>query len=117
MPPVLLSVAFLGLYSIQDKVPFGWAYCVMACVFALIVVLLSIKIKIQNPILTFFSKHIFSIYILQRIPYMFFQRYNINRYLFLVISIVVTVIISVLFDNLFDALHKRILKIADYKQR
>lgn len=113
----LLLIAFAGLYLLQDRVPFGWAYCVMACVFCLIVVLFTVKFKVQNPVLSFFSKHIFSIYILQRIPYIFFSNIIVNKYLFFIVSFIVTIILSVLFDNLFDMLHKKILKLADLKQK
>lgn len=114
---VLLLFAFAGLYLLQDRVPFGWAYCVLACVFCLIVVMFTVKVKIQNSVLSFFSKHIFSIYILQRMPYIFFSNIIVNKYLFFTISFFATIILAVLFDYLFDVLYKKIINLKDLKQK
>lgn len=64
--------------------------------------MLCMKFKIENKIIEFFSKHIFSIYILQRVPMIILDRYDLSshHYLFVILSLIFTSAIAVLFDKL-----------------
>lgn len=75
----------------------AWSVCA-----ALMVVMLTMKVKIGNEILTWFSKHIFSIYILQRIPMLILSHFGISshRYSFVIISFVITVAMATVFDEI-----------------
>ena len=82
-------------------------YSMWAILFMALIVLFTMKIKIGNPILNFFGSHVFSIYILQRIPMIILSKLGLastNKYLFVVVCFIVTVAISVLFDKFTDKL-------------
>ncbi len=74
-----------------------WVMC-----FVMIVVLLTMKVSIGNEILNWFGSHVFSFYILQRIPMMIFKSlgYASKRYLFIILSFIVSVFLSYAFDML-----------------
>lgn len=76
-------------------------YEVAAISFVGCVLLLSMKVCLDNAFLRFMGNHVFSIYILQRLPMRFFK--NVvdltgNVYLFFAVSFVLTLVIAVLFD-------------------
>lgn len=67
--------------------------------FATTFLLFTMKVSINNRILQFFGKHLFSIYILQRIPMLILSHFNFtNPYFFLLISFAVTILLAVPFD-------------------
>lgn len=97
----LFSV-FILLWFINIRVrSLGKGYIVLAMLFALCVVSLTMKVKIGNRVLGFFGKHVFSIYILQRIPMMILQPFISNIYLYFLVCFAVTVGMAVGFDYLF----------------
>ena len=98
---LLLSSFGLLLFSVKIDST-GISFIPVSLMFALITVLLTMKIRIKNKILDFFGKHVFSIYILQRIPMIIFKDFIDNRYLFLIVSFIITVVIAVGFDYLCD---------------
>jgi peptidoglycan/LPS O-acetylase OafA/YrhL len=69
--------------------------------FAFSFVLLTKKIEIKSPLLEFLGQHIFSIYILQRIPMYILQKMRINSHpvIFSILSIIVSFILGVFFDK------------------
>lgn len=73
-----------------------------ACAFAGLLVLLTMKIKPGNSVLTFLGNHVFSIYILQRIPMMVLSRlgFAAKPLQFLALSFACTVVIALLFDKI-----------------
>lgn len=79
------------------------AFEIFAISFMAVILLLSMKIKLENPILNMLGKHVFSIYILQRIPMTLFQELGIagddNHLLFFASSFAATVFIAVMFDK------------------
>ncbi len=70
--------------------------------FALCLAVITRRFSPRNKILSFFGKHVFGIYIFQRLPMLLLVHYipSINRYVFAVISFVLTVGIAVLFESL-----------------
>ena len=107
MTLILSALSFAALYLIQDKIPYSYAYCILSILFSLIVVLLTIKVKIGNPILSFFGRHVFSIYMLQRISYIVLSGLKDNIFLYIISSFAMTIIIAIVFDYCFDAVFKR----------
>ncbi len=95
-------------------------YSMWAILFMALIVLFTMKVKIGNRVLKFFGSHVFSIYILQRIPMIIFSRLGLasaNKYAFVVICFAVTVILAVIFDRFTEKLdavlfEKRIKKSA-----
>lgn len=89
-----LSIAlFILLFYTKNIYAFNFA----SIMFALILVLLSMKISISNVVLNWIGKHTFWIYILQRIPMIIFKHIglaNVNNYLFMAASLVVTILLS-----------------------
>lgn len=79
---------------------------VYTCGFSLLIVLLSIRIKINNKILQWLGINAFSIYILQRLPMSILTYYGINFSPpnFVILTIVGTLIISYLFTQLINRL-------------
>lgn len=78
-------------------------YTVWAVAFVLVVLLFTMKISMQSTILTWLGKHVFSVYILQRIPMMIFNYLgwvDQYKYMMLVLSILVTIFIAMIFDYL-----------------
>lgn len=78
-------------------------YSMWAILFMALVVLFTMKVKIGNPVLSFFGSHVFSIYILQRIPMIIFSKLGLasaNKYLFVVLCFSATVMLAVIFDRL-----------------
>jgi hypothetical protein len=70
------------------------------------------KINIRSSILDWFGEHIFSFFILQRIPMMIFMYFKLNRNyaLFVILSFFGTVFLSVLFDAAMDKLDSVLFK-------
>ena len=75
-------------------------YILLAMSFAVFVVTLSMRVSVGNKVLRFFGNHVFSIYILQRIPMILFKDYIENQYIFLIVCFFVTILISWVFDAL-----------------
>lgn len=69
--------------------------------FAMVLVLFTMKFKIGNKILNWFGAHVFSIYILQRLPMMIFEKVGLaesHKYIYVVICFAVTLGLASLFD-------------------
>lgn len=76
-------------------------YEIAAISFVMCIVLLSMKVSLNNAFLRFLGNHVFSIYILQRLPMRFLKELfslNENIYAFFFFSFAITIIISLLFD-------------------
>ena len=107
---VLLAVAvlFVMAHKLMDYPVF---MIINNLCFSLLVVLLTMKVSLHNKILHFFGKHLFSVYILQRLPMLVFAHLGVtNQYLFVVLSFAVTVLLAVLFDDGIGKLWKKIEK-------
>lgn len=78
-------------------------YTLWAVAFTLLVVILTMKISVNNQLLVWLGQHVFSIYILQRIPMTILHSFGLsetNKYAFLIISIAATLLLAALFDSL-----------------
>ncbi len=78
--------------------PVYWA---CACAFMVLIVFVSMKLKIGNPILEMLGRHVFSIYILQRIPmsvfkYLGFTNNNLNYFC---MCFATTILMALVFDK------------------
>ena len=74
---------------------------IWAMLFCALMILLTMKISLQNEVLKFLGKHIFSIYILQRIPMIFLDHYGVSdrhKYIFLIASFALTTAMAVVFE-------------------
>lgn len=88
-------------------------YTVWAVAFTLAVVFFTMKVSIDNKMLNWFGEHIFSIYILQRIPMLILVKFGFatnHKYMFIIVSILFTVFISMVFDYFVGKLNKKIIQ-------
>lgn len=92
----------------------GVAYIIVSALFAFVVTLVTMKVNIGNPILKFLGRHVFSIYILQRIPFMVLKNFIGNVYLYFVFSLIITLIIAVLYDMSFERVKSMV--VAHFKE-
>lgn len=86
-----------------------------AMLFALMIVMFTMKVKIGNKMLYWLGNHVFSIYILQRIPMMVFKKVDFissNFFVFFIVCFVITVIMSEYFDKLIKIIDSIIFKIS-----
>ncbi len=76
-------------------------YTLWGVFFTALILLFTMKIQIHNPVIEWFGNHVFSVYILQRIPMMILDHFHVtpHKYMFLVISIIATIILATAFDS------------------
>lgn len=77
-------------------------YTVWAALFMALILLITMKVKIGNSVLMWFGSHVFSVYILQRIPMITLKHFGLNeshKYAFVIISFCVTIMLAVIFDG------------------
>lgn len=80
--------------------------------FGIIVILLTMKVQVHNKVLCFFGRHLFSLYILQRIPMLVFEHFGLNEYpaAYIIVCAAATVPIAVGFDFLLSKLDGALFK-------
>ena len=94
-------VALYYLFFLKRKSGIEW-YTMWGVLFMALVVLFTMKIKIGNRILDWFGTHVFSVYILQRIPMIILKHFGLNeshKYAFIVVSLFATIVLAEVFDT------------------
>lgn len=88
-------------------------YACWSVLFALMVVLVSMKISVHNPILHWFGDYTFEIYILQRIPMRILQQFHLERYPYLFFFLVLLTVppIAWLFRKLLRVVDRSVLRL------
>ena len=90
----VVAAVFIGLYRISNQI--AYSFCAMA--FCILIMLVSMKVKVQSPVLMWMGKHLFQLYIVQRIPMIVLDHMKVsNQYIFGMASIVGTVLLAMLF--------------------
>ena len=82
-------------------------YSMWGILFMALIVLITMKITVENGILEFFGSHVFSIYILQRLPMIILSKAGLasgHKYIFVVACLVATIVLAVAFDAFTDKL-------------
>ena len=98
-------VAFLHRNSYGIEGYTVWAVC-----FILLVILVTMKVRIYNRILEWFGMHVFSIYILQRLPMILLDRMGLidsHKYLCLIAVFALTIPLAIAFEKATDAVINR----------
>jgi len=106
---VFSFILFAGAYLFLGKIiPSVIAYSIAACLFCLTLTLITTKIKVENPILSWLGKNSFWIYILQRLPMIIFRKigWNSNVYIFTILIIFVTFGLVYVFNKLIEKIEK-----------
>lgn len=112
---LVLLGAGIGFFSSEDNFYFHELSCLLIIMFILV---LSMKIALNNRILQKMGELIFGVYILQRIPMTILLRAGIlerHPNISFVVSFVVTVLLAVLF-NKFTGLTTKLFKKAEIKK-
>ena len=88
-------------------------YGISSCLFCLMVVLASMKIRMGNPALKWLGKNAFFIYILQRLPMLVLSYFGINHHpgLFIPVSIVVTLLLAWGFTSLTTRIDQKVFNV------
>lgn len=100
------------LTNILFKIHITIIYPLVAILFCLVIVFITMKFQINNKILTWCGKNLFWIYILQRIPMIILKRYQVNNmsYVFFIISLIITVLLTLIYSYVFDKKYQIIKK-------
>ncbi len=109
-----VAIAYLKAYDIRITTDFRiYTYTAWAVLFTLGIVMITLKVKITNPVLEWFGNHVFSIYMLQRLPMILLSHLGIaeqNKYAFLIASLVITMVLAEAFDRCTKAFYSKIQK-------
>lgn len=92
---VLTAVVFYVLYSSGNEV----LYTLCSALFCVVLAMITMRVRICNPVLTWLGVNSFSIYILQRLPMMLFSKLGLQShpYLYVLLVVAVTLPISAAF--------------------
>ena len=94
-----------------------WYYEICSMLFVFMVVLITVKVQFKSPILKWFGDNLFWVYILQRIPMIYFKEVGLSvhayRYALTVFisTVLLTFIFKILFDKPVNKLCNNILKL------
>lgn len=105
-----VATVVAGMYCLSyiKRWKFGIeGYTVWATAFMLVILLITMKASLNNPVLEWFGSHVFSIYILQRIPMSVLQYLGVatkHKYMFMVLSILATMAIAPIFEKFVDTM-------------
>lgn len=93
---IIYCISFLNRWKYGIE-----GYTVWALSFTFVIVMFSMKVSISSKFLSWFGNHVFSIYVLQRIPMIVLSDlgFGAHKYIFLTITFVSTIFIAMLFDD------------------
>ena len=106
---IVLLVAFVGFFLLCRKN--NIFYIIYSMIFALLVTCITMKVRFRSRVLAFLGQHVFSIYMLQRLPYRIGEYYGINKfpYVYLLISGIATIVIALIYDRLYGKIKKSLI--------
>lgn len=106
------AVLFAAFYIASRHRGSSFVFNIFAILAVAMIMMINMKVKIENPILDFFGNHIFSFFILQRIPMIILSQLGLSKhkYVFIIASFIATVCIAPIFDNLMAKLDSKIYK-------
>ena len=107
-----LGITIIGYIFFFLKRAYGVEfYSIWGMFFMGLILLVNMKIQMCNGLLEFLGSHVFSIYILQRLPMMIFQKIGLaqsHRYIFIAASFFVTLAMAVVFDAAMNKLDSKL---------
>lgn len=106
-----LSVGIFAFFGVTKDVSF-MHYFIFTVFGVVMIVLISMKFRLKSKILDWFGRHIFSFFILQRIPMILLSHFKIieNPYIFVIVCFVLTIALSAGFDFVISKADKKIFK-------
>ena len=89
------GVLLMGVYDRHE-----WLYIPLPVVFMLALLLLTMVFRFDNPVLRYFGDHLFSVFILMRLPMILIAQAGLaeNVYVFFALAFPATVVLAHLFD-------------------
>lgn len=97
-----LAAALLYIWSFDHRWGFGLkGYTLWAAMFAVVTVLLTMKVSFDSSVLNWFGDHVFSVYMLQRIPMILLSRAGwtqSHKYASLIVVLLATVCLATAFE-------------------
>ena len=81
-----LAVAYVGMHHLIGTDKWG----IVSCLFCLLVVVGSMKVRIGNPVLKWLGVNAFAIYILQRLPMNILSGFGVNSHVAVFVPLVMT---------------------------
>lgn len=109
----IIVIVLFGIFSILllKNPKFILAYEIESVLFAIIIVMLSMKIKINNNVAYWFGQNLFGLYMLQRIPMILLSNVQLNSYVYALLCFVFMIILGYLFNKLYKkTIQKKIIK-------
>ena len=108
----ILTIVLFGIFSfLLIKNPdFILAYEIESILFAIIIVMCSMKIKINNNLAYWFGQNLFGLYMLQRIPMILLEGEQLNSYVYALLCFMLMIILGYLFNKLYQkTIQKKII--------
>lgn len=108
--PYYMTLAVLTALFVSWHYVFGVdQYGICACIFCLLVVVLTMRFRFNNIVLQWSGTYAFSIYIMQRWPMLIYvhEGWNTNIALFVCISIPSSLVVAYLFQRLLNVIDKQ----------
>lgn len=106
----VIVVLTIYMISFQYRWDYGIeGYTIWAIAFTALVLLFTMKFTCTGHILNWFGDHVFSIYMMQRIPMILLNYMGISKshkYMFIVMCFLITIFIAQIFDYLTDKIWK-----------
>ena len=100
-------LTFCGTYLIYLRYHVVIAFCLCSCFFALLVVFVTTRVRFRSYFFAFLGKHVFSIYILQRLCFLILQGCIDNNYVYFCVSFIMTVATAFVYDWCFSVVKQR----------
>lgn len=100
----LICALLLSVYAVSYEYRLSGGigvYTIWAVTFTITVVCFTMKVSFHSQIFAWFGKHVFSVYILQRIPMIVLSRFGMadrDKYMFMVLCIIFTILLAMIFD-------------------
>ena len=104
----ILLLGFLAAALLRKEMFF---YILHAMIFTLLINHLSMMVHLDNPVLKWLGSHIFSIYILQRIPMIIGDHISLihaNMFVYFFFTLCITIVLAEGFDRLLQVISKRV---------
>lgn len=101
---IVIFILFASLLVAYKYLSWNILFIPLSISFSCFIVMLSVKFAFNSAVLAFFGSHVFSFYMLQRIPMKLFQNIISQPYFLFLVCFAITVIASVVFDLLFNKL-------------
>ena len=98
----VILLSFYIAYRLQQEKPI--LYCLYSVIFVIIVAMGSTKIKCSSYVCSFLGRHVFGIYIIQKLFFIMWSEFFQSPYILFVIAFISTVLTAVVLDHGFARL-------------